>query len=271
MQVRICALLAIAAFLLPASADEQATKLLAEVKAATAAIQSLTATIETKRGNDTTRINVKLKRPNLMLIEYQTGLVTASDGKTLTTLRSDKQFVKLNLPAGEVRLAAPMPLQGFFMPERLVSPAYLPRYAGKAKVEEVEYEVIELVRNPDAPKTVAIPIVNVKMKWYLGADRLIQRMTSEFERKDAEPLKTEYALRDLKLNVTIDDAVFAYQLPDDAKPYVAPAPRDYAATLLPVGQPAPDFILPTNVGPNLGLTEARKGKRAVLVNFWFYS
>ena len=55
--------------------------------------------------------------------------------------------------------------------------------------------------------------------------------------------------------------------------YTGPAAQEdpLEAALLPVGKDAPDFNLPTATGDKLGLSDARKGKKATLVNFWFYN
>jgi hypothetical protein len=45
----------------------------------------------------------------------------------------------------------------------------------------------------------------------------------------------------------------------------------FEAKLLPAGKVAPDFNLPMLRGGQLSLTDARRGKKAVLVNFWFYN
>jgi hypothetical protein len=55
--------------------------------------------------------------------------------------------------------------------------------------------------------------------------------------------------------------------------YTGPAAQEdpAEAALLPVGKDAPDFNLPTLNGDKLSLSNVCKGKKAVLVNFWFYS
>ena len=40
--------------------------------------------------------------------------------------------------------------------------------------------------------------------------------------------------------------------------------------LIPVGKDAPDFQLPQPGGNRIALSDVRKEKKAVLVNFWFY-
>jgi hypothetical protein len=77
-------------------------------------------------------------------------------------------------------------------------------------------------------------------------------------------------LRNMKTNAPLKPDYFAYVPPPDFS--VPKGPED---SLLAVGQPAPDFLLsqpgkPGNDGL-YGLEMARKEKKAVLINFWFYS
>ena len=51
----------------------------------------------------------------------------------------------------------------------------------------------------------------------------------------------------------------------------APAHAQASSGLLPVGKTAPNFVLPTPDGKKLALKSAMKGKKATLVNFWFYN
>ena len=71
----------------------------------------------------------------------------------------------------------------------------------------------------------------------------------------------------LKLNADLADTDFAYTLPPNAKEMQMP---DYDAKLVPVGKQVPVFDLLKPNGGKVTLTSALKGKKAVLVNFWFY-
>lgn len=76
-----------------------------------------------------------------------------------------------------------------------------------------------------------------------------------------------YVYKDLKLDVSMKPEQFAWQPPADAKPY---EPPNYEAKLLPVGSQAPEFRLKSPTGGELSLSEAIKGNKATLVNFWFH-
>ncbi|HVL39261.1 MAG TPA: hypothetical protein VM328_07705 [Fimbriimonadaceae bacterium] len=74
-------------------------------------------------------------------------------------------------------------------------------------------------------------------------------------------------LSNIKLNATVPKTVFAFKPAAGQKLYEQP---DYNAKLVKVGDPAPDWTLPTPNGGTVSLSEALKGKKALLVNFWFY-
>ncbi|MBL8066513.1 MAG: hypothetical protein JNM34_11760 [Chthonomonadaceae bacterium] len=45
---------------------------------------------------------------------------------------------------------------------------------------------------------------------------------------------------------------------------------EYKAKLIPIGKPLPGFTLKLAKGGSLSLSQAIKGRKATLVNFWFY-
>ena len=65
-------------------------------------------------------------------------------------------------------------------------------------------------------------------------------------------------------------AVFAYVPPKEATLYAPPSLDAYNKKLLAVGSVAPKFALSAPTGGRVELAEALKGKKAVLVNSWFY-
>ena len=70
--------------------------------------------------------------------------------------------------------------------------------------------------------------------------------------------------------MALSDASFAYVPPPGAILYTPPTLDDYNKKLLPVGSMAPRFALSAPTGGKTTLADALKGKKAVLVNFWFY-
>lgn len=79
-----------------------------------------------------------------------------------------------------------------------------------------------------------------------------------------------YWIQDLKLNQPVAGEKFVFGLPAGYEAYKPPARPDYAADLVAVGKPAPDFELPRPNGERLSLNGALQGKKAVLLNFWFH-
>jgi hypothetical protein len=75
---------------------------------------------------------------------------------------------------------------------------------------------------------------------------------------------------------TLTDEYFVWSPPVDwspAEPQAGGAPQgedEYTAKLLKVGTQAPKFSAQTPEGKKTSLDELRKGKKATLVNFWFY-
>ncbi|HEY0867770.1 MAG TPA: hypothetical protein VGE01_10340 [Fimbriimonas sp.] len=109
------------------------------------------------------------------------------------------------------------------------------------------------------------------------------------DRLSVMPLGIEYPDREGKRTVfyenfavdTLAEADFAWSPPADwslldqgkseAKdPPGSSGEDEYTAKLLKVGTVAPDFKAKTTSGSTISLSAQRKGKKATLVNFWFY-
>jgi len=74
-------------------------------------------------------------------------------------------------------------------------------------------------------------------------------------------------LTNLKLNPPLTPAEFKFTPPPGAEEFTPP---DFAGRLIPVGREAPAFTLPAPEGGKVSLTGLLKGRKALLVNFWFY-
>jgi outer membrane lipoprotein-sorting protein len=98
-------------------------------------------------------------------------------------------------------------------------------------------------------------------------DGLIHQTRMLFNTPNGEVVNTN-TLTNIKLNAERKPTEFAFNPPADAKLY---EPPNFEASLLAVGKPAPDFQLPQPGGTPLTLENTLKGKKAVLVNFWFYN
>jgi outer membrane lipoprotein-sorting protein len=259
-------------------ADEQADALLKEVVEATQAVESLTAEVVTvqKVGEQEYKSEgtAKLKKPNFARVELKgaRARIIASDGKTVWNyIVASNQYTKLNAdPAG--RVALPDPLRFFLNAASIPQPANVKTaISGKETVGGEEFVVVEAMRE--------IQQLSVRTKFYVASDKLIRRVTQEVRREDKVVSWTETTLKNVTVGARLTDADFAYEPPKDAKPAAIRAlpiqPQPGAATprppLLDVGKDSPDFSLPMPGGGQLSLSDVRKEKKAVLVNFWFYN
>lgn len=93
-------------------------------------------------------------------------------------------------------------------------------------------------------------------------DHLIRRCVLTFE-GGGRTLTQTNLLTEVKINESKKPEDFVFTPPAGV--------REQFANLVPVGKPAPDFNLPELKGGQVALSDLRKGKKAVLVNFWFYN
>ncbi len=108
------------------------------------------------------------------------------------------------------------------------------------------------------------------MKLYIAPSKLATRMDLNFL-DNRTPRRLEAVLKNVKTNVALPDTAFAYALPKDATVDTPLTLDDHNKKLLPVGSVAPRFALSAPTGGKTTLADALKGKKAVLVNFWFYN
>ena len=106
-------------------------------------------------------------------------------------------------------------------------------------------------------------------KLYIAPSKLVTRMDMRIT-QGGQTVDYDAVLKNVKVDVTLSDATFAYAPPKGATLYKAPTMDDYNNKLLAVNSVAPTFALSTPTGGKLTLEDALKNKKAVLVNFWFY-
>jgi len=260
-----CALLGIASSMAPARADEKADAILKQVSAADKSLQSLTADISLTQqmGQQGMSINgtVKIKKPNKihLTIGPPANQTIITDGKTLYLLMPGNQYMKQPFPSGQSPEFLPGNL--LFDPQSPLGAKLVeskPRYLGTETVAGKTYRVLTLT--PPAPPTAT-------MKLYVDANNLVTRSETEMK-NDQTTMKMVAALSNIKINPNLAVAEFEYTPPPTAKLYTGP---NYDANLVPVGKAAPAFSLPTPAGGHVALADAGKGKKAIMVNFWFYT
>jgi hypothetical protein len=120
------------------------------------------------------------------------------------------------------------------------------------------YDVIELT-DPSP--------VTQRARLYIGRDKLIHRTTFVMSRKGEPVSHVEYVFPSLEINKPLPPATFVFIPPQDST--VADT-RAMDVQLIPVGKEAPNFTLPTPAGGQVALGELLRGKKALLINFWFY-
>ncbi len=265
----ILACVLLAAAIQQARADEKADALLKEVRETMQAAQTLTADVtmvaKVKGSEMKGQGKVKLNRPNLARMEMITktplgsdSRVLTSDGTTLWELSlADNQYQKMSSVDPQGRnldgfLFLPV---GFFAPDTgAFAFSKETRYLGPETVEGKEYAVIEIAIGKPAEETT---------KLYIGEDKLVHRMTVQMKQGEGS-YEYEMVFSNLKTGESLSDQEFAFKPPKTARLY------NPEANAIPAGKKAPDFTLPKPNGGTLNLYNTLKGKKAVLVNFWFH-
>ena len=232
----------------PAHADEKADALINEVRAATAATQSLSGdfTFSQLVAGAETRFNgtFALKRPNMAHVEIGEPLAqtVVSDGKNTWVLfrgavtgNGTPQYQYMKRPADPTgfSLAIFAPITLFFHPGYLGAappvakgakpPVITTKLENRETIEGTEYQVIEVTQDKPIPNTI---------RFYVGADKRVARM--KVDRKGSSPATLTYILKNVKVNPALTERDFAFTPPKDAKQLPTPAPRPEAA---PQGKP----------------------------------
>lgn len=89
--------------------------------------------------------------------------------------------------------------------------------------------------------------------------KLIRRMTATLTR-NGETVQLEATLKNVKVGANLTPTDFKFAPPSDLS----------ENPMVQVGTQSPDFTLPTLTGKQVSLERLRKGKKALLINFWFY-
>jgi outer membrane lipoprotein-sorting protein/peroxiredoxin len=248
------------------AADSQAEMLLEQARAATARVQTLKADLWFSDGKNAYLGQAALKRPNLARVELK-GLpmeLTVSDGQTVLAYYPQQHRYARGLPgpAGHRIPFYARPLDEFFHPAdigRGSSPA--PAYRGRETVDGTECEVVVVEVAQPQPATV---------QYFIGRrDGLVRRVVT-VTRKGTESDTTTAELRNLQVNVPLDEALFRWTPPANAEETATSRLAAIERQLLAPGSPAPELNLPTAGGGPLSLAGALAGKKAALVVFWSY-
>lgn len=253
-----------------AFADQKADALLKQVEAKARTIQTLTAEVQETRTTSNNKMQskgtVRLMKPNLYRIQMSGGAEEfyASDGSTAWRKNTDSPYSKRSLSKGDSGLT--------FFPLNYYLLATLPYIGGMGSTKTVylgqkteKARVLDLVEIQRGK-----PGINYLYRLYIGQDKLIHRAVTVMNHGGVS--QTDVRLTNIRLNPNLSDAKVAFTA-EEVERYSKPAPRfkDYAAPpLLALGQQAPEFTLPTPDGIPVSLNEFIQGKKAVVLNFWFY-
>lgn len=263
------ALLALSMSATLARADGEADALLNEVSAATRATVTLSAELTLTQSDGgpvtTTPGMVRLKRPNFAHIEFGEPFnhTIASDGKTVWLLEKTKNRYQQNTadPGGKGMASFQIiPVGMFFDPgfRGFIDPSIKETLlAGEETVEGETYQVVEV--RGDKP-------YDFTLRCYVGANKLVTRTALQMKLGD-KTITFGTVLSKVKVNDVLPDSTFAFVPPKEAVLYDLSDPDN---KLIPVGEKAYRFSVPTPTGERLALEGLLKDKKAVLVNFWFY-
>jgi peroxiredoxin len=220
---------------------------------------------------------VRLMKPNLGWIttngpDGKPASLNICDGNEFVDVRmAQKEYDRTPVAAsygGPGLLRNLPPLRTFHHPAFLTAgPEH--RYAGTKEANGKTYQVVEMEGKP--PPEGPTPFFVGRTRYFFGPDGLLEGTESEVKQGDRSGTRS-FWLTKVRLNVPMTAGEFAYTPPADFKSNVGGPEAEQArmaADLLKEGTVAPEFRLPAPEGNELSLTTARKGKKAVLINFWF--
>jgi outer membrane lipoprotein-sorting protein len=258
---------------LAGQADEKGEALLRDVAQATKQAKSLSADIKSlyRFGERDMKMSGKMhvQRPNLAYIDIEGEPMNqkiVSTGKEMfIVLKAQKQYLKQPTSANGANVRG-----GFFAGSLFFSTdlkQMLGRYVGKPTVsldlkdeeerDGVKYRVLAAASEDGKNR----------LKLYVGESNLILGVVVDQAVQD-QSLHLEEFLSDVKVDPKLDAKLFAFTPPAGFKPYEPPR---YDEKLLKVGVEAPAFELtkPSDKS-KISLAKMLDGRKAVLVNFWFY-
>jgi thiol-disulfide isomerase/thioredoxin len=256
-----------------AHADPKAQALLQKVEAATESAQTMTADL-VRVGMDGKPIEamVRLMKPNYAHVVYKSAkaptsaaaapIYVASDGKTrwrYPDAGKSEYRTEVADPVGKgtVDWLDGLPVQAFFGLEAALKDGGIDadalKHAGTRTWNGQTFQVLQHDFTQYGKRYTA---------WlYVGPDNLIHRHVGTFyiPKSDGTPQTFEVALRNVKRNVPMRAAQFAYVPPKEARPIVE-------KPLLAPGTIAPDFVAEDRNGRPVRLSDLH-GK-VVVLDFW---
>ena len=253
------------------NAEERVQTLIQQFAGAELKAQTLSADIElTFRNAEGMHRNVgtlKLMKPNYALIHLKGDYpveVLASDGKSVFILDDHLKYKQQQINSQGANIDSPwfgLPFRYFFT--QSINPfgpdpdnTARVQYSGEETIQGEVFKV--LVANGRKP-------MSYTARYYFGRDNLMRRSVVEFGVPPKQALFTA-TLTNVRTNSKMAVAEFQFKPPKNAT-----LDEGFEDKMLSVGNNAPNFSLPTPAGRKQSLTEISKGKKAILINFWFLS
>lgn len=259
----------------PLRADQKAESILRETKIAFKNAQTLSASYRSfmKQNGQTANSSgtLQLKKPGMGALRFSgpDKIIIAANGKTVYQTFPGNQYVKMSEAQGGLQsfAAKGLPIALFFgvMKSAIVDlslPNLQSTYVGAKTIDGVKCDVVQIVGKTP---------FNYVLKLFIRSDNRLMSRTEINAESNGTKLFQSQDFLNYKLNAPIANGSFAMSLPKGATLYTPPTQQeDPSDFLLPVGKTAPAFSLPNPAGGNVSLSESLRGKKAILVNFWFY-
>lgn len=209
---------------------------------------------------------VALQKPNVGRLNYLDAAGGAlrteiSDGRQIYIVFNPEKTYHRPLTHGhtpEHLLTGTIPLlAGFWNSDPLIVGPDKIEYGGTEKIDGEMYEVLKYSYK-DSTSTGKV--------FFSAASGLLTGWTQDSGGK--EPVISKQWLSDIKLDPKLEPAQFVFD-PNFLGLKEFERSKEFDKDLVPVGEAAPEFKLPQAGGEKLSLTEVRKGKKAIMINFWF--
>jgi hypothetical protein len=219
--------------------------------------QSVTGVLIWDSGGHQERVEFAFAKPHFYkevrqhLEFYQSGALRQS---YMTDIKQYERTERLGRD-GRVRVSAPL-LLGL---EPLLNDGPIP-YTAAPEVRMVEF------RGKKAYEITLLMRFETKKPLIVDAESFLP-LGSE-DKMGTGSVQDSLIYSELKFDVPLKPEDFAWTPPKDATEYVNT--ENYEAGFIKVGQPVPDLVLPKPDGGTLNLKELLKGKKGLVLNFWFY-
>jgi peroxiredoxin len=251
-------------------AQESTQDFVQRVTQAVRSQHSLSADIEltwkTSTGLKKSTGTVRLMKPNYALIKLAGDYplhVLVSDGTARYLAPDDKSYTQESMdPRGE---KIDTPWWGF--PYRFFFTQSLNPFGAAADPTEQLDTVSSESIDGHGFRVLQVhgtgPMGEYRAQFFFGKE-ILERTTVQF----GAGIKTgvfEAKLSNIRVNAPYAERSFRFV------PTASQKPTSISSGMLSIGEKAPDFTLATPEGKRLTLSIQRKGKKATLVNFWYYN